>query len=318
FVFLLLGGALALFAPGGIIYFLIPPAIVLLGVAAARRYPPAEEIGAVAAAVFLFLSWSELLGGLEELFSPGPLWIVAPVAAIVIAPLLIEAQRLFARAQRRLLLIGSALIALLGWIVVAVTPAYSQDHQQRFTIEHVTDFASRRSNWSVANDGARLPHSYEKWGPWRRGKLHFSERQRWLAPASPVPGLRPPSVEVLEIIRNGNEQRVRLRLKSNGAERIMLLASNRAHIRSVGVAGFMRPIGDDDSSGKFTITCTGRSCDGAELAIDMYSADPITFTIVGARNGLPPGAAPLVGARPPFARPQYIPDETIAVSYVNL
>lgn len=318
FVFLLLGGGLALVAPGGIIYFLVPPLLVLLGLASGRWYRPAEKIGAIAGLLFLFLSWSELLGGLEELFSPGPLFVVAPIAAIMIAPALIEAHRLFARAARRLLLAGSALLALLGWIIAGVTPAYSQDHQQRFTIEHVTDFSSRRSNWSIANDGTSLPRSYEKWGPWRRAKLDFSERQRWLAPAAALPGLRPPSIEVLETIRNGSEQRIRFRLTANGAERIMLLAPEEAHIRTAGVAGFMRPIADDESSGKFTISCTGRSCDGAELAIDMYDAKPVTFTIVGARGGLPQGAAPLVRARPAFARPQYIPDETVAVSRVNL
>jgi hypothetical protein len=80
----------------------------------------------------------------------------------------------------------------------------------------------------------------------------------------------------------------------------------------------VRPIASADSSGRFTITCTGRSCDGAELMIDALSAKPIALTLVGARNGLPASAAPLVQSRPPNARPQYVPDETLTISHVNL
>jgi len=80
----------------------------------------------------------------------------------------------------------------------------------------------------------------------------------------------------------------------------------------------VRPIGGADSSGKFTIICTGRSCDGAELSIDLLTAKPVTVTIVGATNGLPSAAAPLVNGRPEFARPQYTPDETVTISRVNL
>ena len=59
--FLLIGGALAIAAPGAIIYFLIPPAIVLLGMAAARWYRPAETVGGLAALLLLYLTWGEML-----------------------------------------------------------------------------------------------------------------------------------------------------------------------------------------------------------------------------------------------------------------
>jgi hypothetical protein len=111
---------------------------------------------------------------------------------------------------------------------------------------------------------------------------------------------------------------VKVRLRAKGAEQITLIAPEEAHIRRAGVAGFLRPIGTADTSGKFTITCTGRSCDGAELMIDLLSAKPVLFTIVGARSGLPASAASLVRARPRFARPQYTADETLAVSHVSL
>ena len=318
FLFLLIGCVLSLVAPGGMIYFLIPPAIVLAGVLAARWYPPAETIGGLAGLLLLYFSWGELLSALEELFSPGPLWIVAPVAAIMITPALIEGHDLFSRKSPRITLLGSASIALLAWIVVASAPAYSQDRQQRFTIEHVTQYPSGKASWSIINDGAHLPVGFSHLGQWHRGKLDFSERLRWFAPAPPDPSVRPPSIQLLETVRAGNEREIRLRLKANGAERISMVAPPEAQIRTAGVPGFIRSIANSDSSGKFTISCTGRSCDGLELTLDLDSRAPVVLTLVGARNGLPTTAAPLVAARPRFARPQYVPDETIGISRVRL
>jgi len=318
FLFLLIGGALAFVAPGGIIYFLIPPAIVLIGIVIARWYHPAETIGALVGLLLLYLTWGELLWALEDLFSPGPLWIVAPVAAIMIAPALIEGHGPFTHVSRRLILLGSAAIALIAWIVAGTTPAYSHDRQQRFTIEHLTYFPSGRSDWSILNDGAALPKAYQSAGNWRLGKLPFSERQRWFAEAPRDAAVQAPSVQLLESLVTGKERKIRLRLKANGAERIVLIAPQDARIRSAGSAGFVRPFGDESSSAKFTISCTGRSCDGAELTIDFGDPKPVVFTVVGSRNGLPASANPLVQARPKFARPQYTPDETVTIARVKV
>ena len=82
---------------------------------------------------------------------------------------------------RTAVLAFAALLALLGWGVAAAAPDYSPDHQQRFTLEHVTEFPSRKSHWSVLNDGARLPKSYERLADWHGGKLSFSDRMRAIA-----------------------------------------------------------------------------------------------------------------------------------------
>ena len=122
-VFLLLGAALAAAAPGAIIYFLAPPLAVLLGIAASRWRPAAEPAGGVVAIILLYVTWGEMLALLEELFDPGPIWVVAPVGAMMIIPALIEAQPLFAGAARRVLLLGSAIIALIAWAVAMAAPA---------------------------------------------------------------------------------------------------------------------------------------------------------------------------------------------------
>jgi hypothetical protein len=318
-LFLLLGAGLAAAAPGAIIFFLIPPALALLGIVLGRRFPTAELVGALAGLAVLYVTWGETLALTEELFSPGPLWIAAPVAGLMIIAALVEAQPFLRDAHRNLVIGFAALVALVGWAAAAAAPAYSRDHQQRFTIEHVTQFPSRKSFWSLLNDGAPLPAAYSGIGKWTRGKLPFSDRERWLAPAPPAPGVEPPSVQPLEILQTGGERRIRLRLKADGAERILLVAPADAHIRAAGVGGFIRPIdGDESSSGRFTISCTGRSCDGMELVIDALTSKPILFTVIGSRNGLPPAAAPLLQQRPTTARPQYVPDETMAVTRVKV
>lgn len=318
FTFVLLGALLAIAAPGGIIYFLFLPSALLVGVLLSRRYPAAEQVGAIVGILLLYLTWGELLSGIEAIFSPGPVWVVAPVAAIMIAPVLIEATGLFRRARPRILVLGTAAVALLSWTLVGTAPAYSQDYQQRFTIEQVTEFPSGRSYWSILNDGASLPAAYASLGPWHRRTFDFSQRARWIAPAPRLGSAHPASAQTLRTVTNGSERWVSLRLEANGAERILLVAPAKAHIIAAGVPGSIRPMDRADSPVRFTLSCTGRSCDRTELLIGVRDVDPVTLTIVGSRNGLPPGAAPLVTARPRFARPQYVPDEMVTITHVTI
>ena len=167
-LFLVIGGALALVAPGAIIYFLFPPVLVL---ARDRRraleLPGPETVGALAGLLLLYLTWGEMLALLEQISVRGPCGIVAPVGALMMTPALIEAHRLFMTASRRAVLFGSAAIALIGWSAAGIAPAYSRDHQQRFTIEHLTEFPSGKSSWSVLNDDADLPTAYSEGRRWR-------------------------------------------------------------------------------------------------------------------------------------------------------
>jgi len=317
-LFLVLGGALAIAAPGAIIYFLGPPLAALIGIAASRWVRWAEVAGAVLGLFLLYVSWGEMLALLEELFSPGPLWIVAPVAALLMIAALVEADALVKPAGARTLLLGTSLVAVIAMAAALARPAYSADRQQRFTIEHITSFPDGKSQWSLLNDGAPLPAAVERVGDWQRGKLAFSARKRWLAPAPAIQGMQAPSLERLETIDHGTERLLRLRLHTDGADRLLLVVPEEGRVRSAGFTGSTRELDDDDSSGEFTITCTGRSCDGAELMIDQGTSKATTWTIVASRNGLPASAQPLLRARPPFARPQYVPDETVAVARVRI
>jgi hypothetical protein len=109
-----------------------------------------------------------------------------------------------------------------------------------------------------------------------------------------------------------------LRLHPNGAQSVGVLGSKDADIRTAGTAGFIRPIDRSTESQKYYVVCHGRSCDGMILQLVTGVRQNMAFTLVGSRPGLPPSAAPLLAARPKYARPQYTPDQTVTISRVWL
>jgi hypothetical protein len=239
--------------------------------------------------------------------------VFAPLGALLIIPVLIEARPLIADAGDRNAGFASGLLALAPSVVAATVPAYSADRQQRFVIQHVTDASADKSWWSVLNDGAPLSYA----GQWKRGELPFSDRARWISAAPADPAAIAPTVQLLSQVRAGDERTLTIRVSSNGNEQIALIAPADATIRSAGVGDFVRPI-DQGEAGKYFINCFGRSCDGATLQLTTGQLKPIPFLVLGSKAPLPPSAAPLVAARPRFARPQYNRDESIVFTRVNL
>jgi len=134
---------------------------------------------------------------------------------------------------------------------------------------------------------------------------------RWLSPAPANPDSAAPDVELLSQVRNGSERTLSLRLLSNGNEHIDLIAPDDARIRAAGIDGFVRPINQTED-GKYSVSCFGRSCDGAVMRIVTTQDKPIEFIVLGGKVPLPASAAALLAARPRFARPQYNRDETMS------
>ena len=189
FIFLILGGAIGLIAPGGIIFFLFPPLVALVGMVASRWWKPAELVGAIAALILLYVTWGEMLALLEELLNQGPMWIFAILGSLIIVPLLIQAKPLLDKVDARAAVALCGAVAVLGWAVSAASPATSADRQQRFVIEHVTDTDAGKAYWSVINDHSPLPPAYRSVGAWKWTKLPNIDRLRWLAPAPAVAGI---------------------------------------------------------------------------------------------------------------------------------
>lgn len=305
---LALGCLVGTIAPGGIIFFIFPPLIAAMGMFVSCWWKPAEEIASLAAILFLYVTWGGLLGLFEELLNNGPIWIFAPLGALLILPMLIEAKPLILRAGIASASAIAAGVTLLAWIAAAAAPAYSADRQQRFVIEHVTDASHTKSWWSVLNDGAPLPQAFP--GKWERGKLPFSDRSRWLSDAPAVAGDKTPDVQIISQVQSLSERTLQLRLLPNGYESLYLIAPSEAKIRTAGAIGSVRPI-DQSEPGRYSIGCFGRSCEGAIIQFTIGQPKPVEFTIVGSKTPLPPSATTLLAARPKFARPQYNRDESI-------
>jgi hypothetical protein len=312
-IFLGIGCAIGLVAPGGIVFFLFPPLLVLIGTIATRWWMHAEQAASLAAISLLYLTWGAMLGLLEELLNGGPIWIFAPLGALLIIPALIEARPLIAGAGVRNAAWVSGALTLPLCAISATVPAYSADRQQRFVIQQVTDAFAHKSWWSVLNDGAPLPYA----GQWKRSELPFSDRPRWISGAPADATGKAPSVQILSQVRTGDERTLTIRLAANGNERVELIAPAEAKIRSAGVQDFIRPI-DQGGDGKYFIDCFGRSCDGVTLQLTTGQLKPISFLVLGTKAPLPLSAAPLVAGRPRFARPQYNRDESIVFTRMNL
>jgi hypothetical protein len=307
-IFTALGAALCIVAPGGAIYFLLPPLVAALGMAMRRRFAWAERAGAIAAALLLYLTLGPALALFEELMNGGPFWAFAPLGALIMLPALIELRPPLSRPLPLLVIAGALDLAIAFWLAAGLVPAYSPDRQQLFTIEYVWDEATRTGRFAVNNDGAPVPYAAD----WRRTEMPYATRRRWAAPA-PAIRVAPPELDLLDRRAIPGGMRVRLRLRTNGAETVTMIAPAGARLRAAGTDGFVRSFDDDRSGERSFIRCTGRSCDGAEIEIVLGRTDPFPLTLVGTRSGLPPQAAALARSRPAPARPQYGPDATIAI-----
>ena len=316
-LFLLIGVVVALIAPGGIIYFLLPPLVLLPAMLARRSARGAERWAALAAIALLFLTFGIMLAQVEELLNQGPMWLFAPLGALIILPVLIEAQPIVREIDRRSAIATGAVFAIAGWAAAAAAPAYSADRQQRFSIEHVTDTSTGKASWSVVNDHAALPAAYRRSGEWRWAKLPYSKRERWLGAAPTIGEIKPPTATPIAIAK-GRPRTVKVLLRTNGADSVTLVGPENADIRSAGVDGFVRPIDRSVKKDKYYLQCFGRSCDGQSMTVVVGNQRAVELTVVGTRFGLPPSAARLIANRPKFSRPQYSPDATITISRLRI
>jgi hypothetical protein len=268
------------------------------------------------AALIVFATLGATLGLLQELLNGGPLWVFALIGGLILMPWVIEIRPLLEQAPRGRSAAGAVACAALAWVPAALTPAYSSDRQQQWSLQYVQDSAQRQPLWSVINDRKALPGEWRRFGDWRQGTLPISTRRRWLAPAPPIAGLPPARALGVETASVAGGRQVRLRLQANGADNVTLLAPVGSDVRGMGVPGQVRRIGME-GSGLYQLSCTGRSCDGQVMEL-LVGPRPVELMVLGTRFSLPPVAAPLKAAQPRNARAQYVPDSTLTVERVRI
>jgi hypothetical protein len=305
----LLGGLLSLLMPGAMIFFLFAPALALLGF----LLPNARTPLLWAAALVQLLMFAELLASVELLLIDGPLWAVAPVAALAALPFLAELHA--TRLKWPLLALVIAAVGL--WAAAMLAPRSSAERPLAFTIDYVRDDDSGKAHWAVASKQAPLPPSWQQLGKWERGTLPYSGRLRWLAEA-PALDAPLPAIETVGEFKGRDSRRVRLRLRSGGADMVMLRIEDDVPVRAMGLAGALRPTGKGMDGEPAILRCSGRACDGLVAEIELGDTRPIDASLIGVRFALPPEGAKLQALRPKNAHTQYGADSSVRVVPIRL
>lgn len=305
-LFVLLGAALSVAMPGAMIFFLFAPALALLGF----LLPKARTPLLWAAALLQLIMFSELAASIELLLIDGPLWAVAPVGALAVLPILIEASG----TRLKWPLLALIVVAAGLWTAAMLAPRSSAERPLAFTIDYVRDDDTGKSHWTVASKQAPLPPALNEI-EWRRGTLPYSGRLRWLADA---PRLDAPLPAVVPVggMKRGDGRRVRLRLSTGGADVVMLRFEEAVPVRAMGLPGALRRI--DAAAEPAILRCSGRACDGLLVDVDIGDTRSVDASLVAIRFGLPAEGARLQALRPPNAHPQYGTDSSVRVVPVRL
>ncbi|MFL6721699.1 MAG: M20/M25/M40 family metallo-hydrolase [Sphingomonas sp.] len=308
---LLIGAAATLVLPGASIFFLIAPAIALLAIALTSSSPGVTGPLAWAATIVQFVMFAELLALIEMLLVDGPLWAVAPLAALAALPALIEMDPARLRPALAVLLIGT--IGL--WAAAFAMPRASADRPLGFSIDYFRNVPGGTAYWAVASNQAPLPSGYP--GKWHKAVLPYNGRPRWVSQA-PLLATPVGSARVIASEPAGDGRRVRIALTRGGADTVSLRFPEDTKLLAAGLAGELVPIAPRPEPSKPLLRCTGRSCDNLVIEAVFADRDPVTAEIFSTRFAFPVAGQALVAARPRTAIPQYSPNATITRSRVTL
>lgn len=313
--FMLVGAGVTALAPGGSIFFLFPPLVALLGMALEPRIKGVEQVGAWIAVALLFLSFAPVLALSEILLDFDAAWMFAPIAVVIVFPVLIEVAPQIATLPRRQVLTAGSVLVAAAWLTTALLPDYSSDRRQQFGIEYVHDQRDRSAQWMVVNDGARLPERFRSVGTWASDtEVPWSTRKRHAVATRVSAAVPMPAVDLIGQRRLGQGRQVAFRLRANGADTVLLRAPPDARLIAARIGGALHRFGKGAEDAPFIVRCQGRSCDGAKIDVVAANRRPIEWTLMGLTSGLPAAAAPLVAARPVTATAQYTPDQSVSVT----
>ncbi len=306
---MLVGAVLSTALPGAMIFFLLAPALALLGF----LLPKARSPLLWAAAILQLLMFAELMASIEMLLIDGPLWGVAPMAALAALPFLVEV----ADSPPRPSLAALPLLAIGLWGAALTLPRSSAERPLAFTIDYVRDDEADEAHWAVASKQAPLPPSWRRIGEWKRGVLPYSGRTRWLAEA-PILDIPAASIQAVGEARSGEGRRVRLRLSTGGANMVALRFGEEVPVRAMGLPGALTAIESGSEPEPAIIRCSGRACDGLVVEVELGETKTVEALLIALRFGLPPEGRKLQALRPANAHPQYGTDSSIRVVPISL
>ena len=310
---LLVGGAASIALPGAAIFFLVAPLLALAAMLAATWSKGGSTVLYWAAALVQLVMLAGLLALIEMLLVDGPLWAVAPLAALVSLPFLIEA---LPTGKPRLALLAIFVTALGLWTAALVMPRTSDERPGAFTIDYVRDDLRRKAHWTVASKQAPLPDRWDRFGAWRGAVLPHNGRRRWVteAPAIDVPR---PLIRLLSSVAEGKGRRIRLVIGRGSGDAVALKFAKDVPLIAMGLPRAARRIPLAAEPGAAFLRCSGRACDGLVVELRLGDRKPVKAELIGTRFALPREGMALAAARPSRSHPQYAPDSSVRIRGVT-
>jgi hypothetical protein len=248
--------------------------------------------------------------------------VVAAVVAVVTLPL----APLAAAATSRIRTLAVALPASLGAVAVAVTvllPMADTEAPERLVVYFHQD--EGRARILASSDVGRLPPEVRAAAPFSESaevRLGWGTlRPSFEAPAAPLP-VAGPEVEVLEVARDGDVVRWRARLRSpRGASEIQLAIPPSANVRSFAFEGLTVPAPVPKLArwyGGWWVFRLPARPGGIEVELVAATPGPLEIVVADQSSGLPPAAAAVAAARPPWVVTQQEGDVTLFTRRVRI
>lgn len=307
----LAGGAVALAAtlPGASFVLLVPALVAAAGLDLAT---------VVAAGLVLFPPAWLLYPALGHAAGPAVAAVVA-IAALPIAPL---AAALPARART----IATATPLFLSGVALAIAlalPVADRDAPERLVVYFHQE--AGRARILASSDLGRLPPEVRAAAPFSDSaevRLGWGTlRPSFEAPAGPLP-VAGPEVEVLEVAREADVVRWRARLRSpRGASEIQLAIPPSANVRAFAFDGVAVPAPVPKLArwyGGWWVYRLPARPGGIEADLLASTPGPLEIVVADQSPGLPPTAAAVAAARPPWVVTQQEGDVTLFTRRVRI
>jgi len=243
--------------------------------------------------------------------------LAAAAVALAALPLAALAAGLSPRA-RVSASVAPALLAGAALAVALAVPVADADSPGRVIVYFHQDAATGRARILAHSDLGRLPEPV-------RAAAAFSASPRitfgWgeLRPSFeaetaplPVPG---PEVEVLESTREGDAVRLRVRVRSpRGAPELQIAIPPAVRVRSLAFDGIRVPVPVSKLArwyGGWAVYRLPARPEGIAVEMEVTSPGPFEIVVADQSPGLPPAAAAVAAARPPWAVTQQEGDLTL-------
>ncbi|MET0546933.1 MAG: M28 family peptidase [Caulobacterales bacterium] len=308
-------GSLAL--PGLPILFVPPVLIFCAGVIAALRWQCALRWSALASAIVALLLWAPLLYLTELAVGYDAPVIAGALAVVMLLPWMGVMADVQGEAPWRPIAAIVSGAAIVGLIAAALAPGNSAARPRALNINYVADTENRVARFSAGLADVALPKTLKNAASFKAATLFADDAQTyWIAPA-PFEKIAAPHLTLLSNIQTSQGRVIRARLAMNGADSVTLTLPGDSIKASVN--GAEAWFGKALSPSPAHLSCQGRACDSAEIALTLpKNAKPMTIGIVGRRFGAAPIADALIRQRPDSAIPYQNGDGVITLGRERL